>query len=138
MKKPSNKYILSCMEDKSYNVMELPCGWLIVHLRNPKPAYLLDLTSEYGMFLNIKAVLYEAELINDEGQRWAGLTPSAFCDPWVIDRLKGPENIFLSKDRHMAWDRDGRCIHWGPSPFPEIDAKYEAWLKTQMEDLQEI
>ena len=132
MRIPKNKHVLSRMEDKTYNVLEFPCGWFIVDLSSSKAGYMLDLTSTYSMFLRTDVVFYRAELINDEGVRWQGLVTMASLDPAMIPLMRGPGNVFISKDHQMAWDSSGHCIHWGPAPFRGIDEKYETWCKAEL------
>lgn len=136
MEKPKNEHILSCMENPSFNVTKLPCGWLIVNLRSAKSCSFLSLASEYSMYLEREVILYDAELIDDEGKRLAGLTGKAFYESHELEGYTEPDNIFLGK-RHMAWNAKGVCIHWGPAPFREIDEEYEAWIKEQIRKKKE-
>lgn len=129
---PKNKYILSRMNDRSYNVLELPCGWLIIDLSSSKAGYMLIMHSDYNMRLSTNEVFYQAELVNDEGHRWAGLVRFASLDEAMVGLMVGPKNIFLDKGT-MAWDHEGRCIHWGPAPFHDIDKMHNDFVKSELE-----
>lgn len=134
MRQPTNQHILSRMNDKKYNVLDLPCGWFIVDLTSGVAGYVLDLTSDYSMALMTNAVLYQAELIDDEGHQVQGLTMVPTMDPSAIPMMLTPDAVFLSKLKHMAWDHTGECIHWGPAPFREIDKQNEDRLQAKLRD----
>lgn len=136
METPKNEYVLSRMNDSSFNVTKLPCGWLIVFLRSPHVCSFLNLANQYGMHLQHNVVLYDAELIDDEGKRLIGLTAKAFYESWELESFTDPNNIFLSR-RHMAWNAKGECIHWGPAPFKDIDEEHQAWVQEQIRKKKE-
>ena len=133
MKKPKNVYIRDLMDSRQHNVLKLPCGWLIIHLQTRKFGSYVDLRSQNGQpMLHERCEFYEAELINDDARRWNGYVMGATIDNSFIPYLVDPENIFLSKDWMIAWDQQGRCFHWGPAPFVDIDRKAEEKWKKEL------
>ena len=132
MRTTKNKYILSRMGDKTYNVIELPCGWLIIDISSARSGYLLDLTKTYYHYLKTDAVFYDGELINDEGRRWSGLTLGATMDPSIAELITDPIDAFISRKYHMAWDATGHCIHGGPAPFDKLDEYYDERIREKM------